>query len=76
MIVYQSRIIYRKEIKSDALVYYCQLVEKRSKRQQGSGEYIKKGYESNIAWTNSTLCASFSAIKRITKGRIARMVQY
>ena len=36
----------------------------------------KKGYESNIAWTNSALRASSSAIKRVTKGRIARMAQH
>jgi hypothetical protein len=36
----------------------------------------EKRYESNIAWTNSALCASSSAIKRVTKGRIARMAQY
>ncbi len=36
----------------------------------------EKRYKSNIAWTNLAFRASSSIIKRITKGRIARMVQH
>ena len=37
---------------------------KRLRRQKGSGRCMKKGYESNIAWTNSALRVLFLAIKR------------
>jgi hypothetical protein len=57
----------------DWFIIFRPMAGKRSGRQKASGEYTKKGYESNIAWTNSALRASFPAIKRVMEGRIAHL---